>query len=186
MSPQQYADYLARQCKADTFHEVIISADKVYRYTLWRNWSDELFDKPKAGYVNWIMLNPSTADATNDDPTVRRCIGFTKALGFSELCVTNLFAYRATAPGDLLRVIDPIGILNDKYLVEIAHGAALKICAWGNLGDKRAREVLALFEAEQINNLTCLGLTKNGEPKHPLYLPTSATLKNYDRRPKTA
>jgi hypothetical protein len=159
--------------------QTIISADKEYRYTLWRNWSDQLFDKPKAGYVNWIMLNPSTADATHDDPTIRRCIGFTKALGFSELCVTNLFAYRATAPDELRRVADPVGILNDKYLVEMALGSALKVCAWGNLGDKRAREVLALFEAEHIHNLTCLGLTKNGEPKHPLYVHASTVFGLY-------
>jgi hypothetical protein len=103
----------------------IFSDCRSYRYALWREWSDT------KKFVMFIGLNPSTADEYTDDPTIRRCIGFTKDLGFSAMVMTNLFAFRATKPEDMKASPNPIGKENDKYLIEIANEAAIVIAAWG-------------------------------------------------------
>lgn len=138
------------------------SGDKVFRYTLWREW-----DSTK-GFVMFIGLNPSTADEINDDPTIRRCIGFAQSWGFGALCMTNLFAFRATQPSDLQRARNPIGILNDEYLLFNSHRAKVIIAAWGVNGSLLGRDKKVM---ELIPELSYLKLTKNGYPSHPLYLP---------------
>ncbi len=117
--------------------------------------------------LNIIGLNPSTADAVANDPTIRRCIGFARDNGFGSLIVTNLFAYRATAPKDLFQAKDPIGPDNDHWLSTSAQHADQVLFAWGNHGKDgdRDHEVLAL-----ISEGYCLGLTKLGAPRHPLYV----------------
>jgi len=134
---------------------------RLFRYTLWRTW-----DKQKP-YVMFIGLNPSTADESKDDPTIRRCMGFAKAWGFGGLCMTNLFAYRATDPNKMKAWPDPIGLHNDAWLIRVATDAGLVVAAWGNHGNhlSRAADVRRL-----IDGMCCLGTTKQGEPKHPLYL----------------
>lgn len=133
-----------------------------YRWWLSRRWRQGGNGK----VVCFVMLNPSTADGSVDDPTIRRCLGFTKSWGYSGLMVRNLFAYRATDPGELLRVADPIGPLGNRYLQE-AEQSDLVIAAWGAdvpFGrDLRARELLAGAK------LFCLEKTKHGMPRHPLY-----------------
>src|SRR5581483_9586135 len=96
-----------------------------YRYSLARFFGD-------GGVVNFIMLNPSTADAETDDPTIRRCLGFAKAWGYGTLVVTNLFAYRATDPAELAKAGDPVGPDNDTRLWSEAQLSDLVVCAWGN------------------------------------------------------
>ncbi len=134
-----------------------------YRYTLWRYWG--LVDSK---YVMFIGLNPSTADEIVDDPTVRRCIAYAHSWGFGGLCMTNLFAFRATLPSDMKAAEDPIGPKNNYSLQRIAKNAEVIIAAWGTHGAYigRDEEVKEMFPS-----LTYLKLTKKGFPGHPLYLP---------------
>lgn len=152
----------------------IISPCGQYRYTLTR----ELSKEPRI--VVYIMLNPSTADAEQDDPTIRRCIGFAKALKCGRMIVLNLYAYRSPNPRDLSHVDDPVGPENDKYLSKIKTlgGKPLVIAAWGanNLHVERSRHVMGLLEGIPVH---CLGLTDEGRPRHPLYLPAKSKLIPY-------
>jgi len=141
------------------------SACRKYRYTLWRNWSDG------GRYVNFICLNPSTADETNDDPTMRKCIKFAKAWGYDAMCATNIFAYRATDPKEMKRQAEPIGESNDYYIHNIAHNAALVVAAWSQHGthlerSKQVREILTGLDVHMLK----MG---SKEPWHPLYLKDS-------------
>lgn len=132
-----------------------------YRYALWRRWD-------RGGpLVMFIGLNPSTADETEDDPTIRRCIGFAKLWGAGGLCMTNLFAFRATNPRDMIDHLDPIGPENNFWLQEVAARSGMIIAAWGAHGKHkgRDRDVLNI-----IPTLYCLGTTKDGQPRHPLYI----------------
>lgn len=140
------------------------STCRKYRYSLWRRW-DDFF---ATGYAMFIGLNPSTADETKDDPTVRRCIGYARAWGYAGLCMTNLFAFRATLPGDMMSAENPVGVENNRTLVEMAENAGLVVAAWGIHGMYLGRdnEVSRL-----IPDLYYLKLTRNGFPAHPLYLP---------------
>lgn len=148
-----------------------ISDDGLYRYHLYRSWD------PSVHGLAFVMLNPSTADGSTDDPTIRRCMGFARALGFGGMYVVNLYAFRATKPADLWRAEDPVGPENDAYLkraflVAAAVGKPV-IAAWGaNARPDRVAQVLDLPLARE--SLHALGLTKDGAPRHPLYLPASA------------
>lgn len=137
---------------------------RIYRYELWRSWNT-------GGKVcMFIGLNPSTADESKDDPTIRRCIRFAQDWGYDELCMTNLFAFRATDPKVMKAAPSPIGPDNDATLLRLSTNAAVVVAAWGVHGDHRdrARQVLGM-----IPNLTALRLTKDGTPSHPLYLPAN-------------
>jgi hypothetical protein len=120
----------------------------------------------------FVGLNPSTADATNDDPTVRRCINYAKDWGYAALCMTNIFAFRATDPRDMKAVSDPIGPENDAHLSRLASQAGIVVAAWGCHGIHRGRSshVLKLMPL-----LHALHVTKDGDPGHPLYLRGNAT-----------
>jgi hypothetical protein len=142
----------------------VISSCGLYRYVLLRSWNPDLLR------VNWIMLNPSTADHMIDDPTIRRCIGYTRAWGFGSLAVTNLFAFRATDPILLVMADDPIGPENDHHVREVAATSDIVVAAWGNHGTPRAREVLRLLRDMRITP-HLLRVTGRGQPAHPLYLP---------------
>ena len=145
----------------------VFSPCRQYRYTLWREWiSGE-------GYAMFIGLNPSTADETIDDPTIRRCIAFAKSWGYSALCMTNIFAYRSTDPLAMKAIDEPIGQDNSEHLLECARHASVIVAAWGTHGTHRGRadEVRALLGPR----LHCLKLTKDGHPAHPLYLPKTLT-----------
>ncbi len=144
----------------------VLSSCGQYRYGLTRTFFTG------TGTVLFIMLNPSTADAEMDDPTIRRCIGFARRWGFQELKVGNLFALRATDPRELKRVSDPIGPENDRYLMHMSGSADAVIAAWGAHGiyRNRSQHVLGLLEG----TVECLGLTKQGYPRHPLYLRADA------------
>jgi hypothetical protein len=138
---------------------------ETYRYSLWRTWNEHA---PRVGFV---MLNPSRADAQVDDPTIRRCIGFARSWGFGGLDVVNLFAYRTTHPQELSQVEHPIGEETDAYLIGLGDRVDRIILAWGNWGSwqGRDRQALTLLTSTKPN-LHCLGMTKLGQPKHPLYL----------------
>ena len=121
----------------------------------------------------FVMLNPSTADHREDDPTIRRCMNFVRNWGFARLDVVNLFGLRSTKPVALDHADDPVGPDNDQYIIDNAVYCARVIVAWGALGGKspRAREVLKLLDGY---TLRCLGTTKDGHPRHPLYVKNSA------------
>lgn len=139
-----------------------------YRYSLWRNWRG-LLPETK-GYAMFVGLNPSTADETNDDPTIRRCIAFAQAWGYEGLCMTNLFAFRATAPADMIAADDPVGPENDQTLRDLAESAGVVVAAWGVHGTHGGRHNAV---RAMLPRLHYLRLTKDGHPGHPLYLPKS-------------
>jgi hypothetical protein len=116
-----------------------------------------------------IGLNPSTADANRNDPTIRRCIGFADLWGHSELVVTNLFSFRATKPGALKAADAPIGPDTDAILLKEAHRASRILVAWGMHGGFQNRD-RAVLELLKPFPLSCLGTTQAGFPRHPLYM----------------
>jgi hypothetical protein len=117
------------------------------------------------------MLNPSKADHVENDPTVRRCIGFAEAWGYGGVDVVNIFALRSTDPLELYGHDDPIGPENDAAILSAAAGAARVVAAWGHHGALRHRgsDVLRLIERSG-RTVECLGMTKDGYPRHPLYI----------------
>ena len=127
------------------------------------------------GNVLWVMLNPSTADAENDDPTIRRVLGFSARFGLGKATVANLFAYRTTNPRELLLAKDPVGPDNDGHIQRMAADADLIILAWGShqAAEKRAPQVRDMLAGYPLH---CLGKTQSGAPRHPLYLPSDAPL----------
>lgn len=147
--------------------QTVFSQDRLHRYTLWRD-IDMLGDR---GFCAFVCLNPSTADEQQDDPTVRRCIDFSKRWGFRAFVMLNIFAYRATDPSVMKAAADPIGAANDFHLKAVARRADLVVAAWGNHGDfmGRGKQVFSM-----IPNLYALKVTKTGNPQHPLYLPKAS------------
>lgn len=136
-----------------------------YRYTLWRKWGP-------GGTCMFVGLNPSTADETEDDPTIRRCVAYATEWGYSGLCMTNLFAYRATKPADMMAADDPIGPDNDDWLRKLGSGASIVVAAWGVHGTFGGRHATV---RKSLPRLHYLRLTKDGHPGHPLYLPKALT-----------
>ena len=144
-----------------------LDATGKYRYLLERAWSwDKAFPS-----IAFIGLNPSTADADVDDPTIRKCVTLSKNLGFGSLYMLNLFAFRATKPEDMFAADDPIGKWNDEWIRIVTKECEKVIVCWGNYGatNQRDLEVLRLLE-ENNTEYYAFGINKNGTPKHPLYL----------------
>lgn len=153
----------------------LISDCGKFRYRLWRRWDISL---PVACFV---MLNPSTADASVDDATIRKCIGFAERLGFGSIEVVNLFAYRATDPKDLRRAGYPVGPDNDAHFEWVAHDADRRgsvICAWGTNAAKlqRPADVIAMLRRWHIKP-KALQINGHGIPAHPLMLPYTCRLR---------
>ena len=141
----------------------------VYRYTLGRRWDDG------DGHIAYVMLNPSTADAEQDDPTIRRCIGFARSWGYSTFTATNIFALRSTDASGLGSVEDPIGAGNARAIRRAVGAADLTILAWGtSIRHVEARilgrALRAVARACAGRPTACFGLTKHGHPRHPLYV----------------
>lgn len=155
-----------------TFSGATLSPCRKYRYALWRRW------EPQAPYALFVGLNPSTADEYTDDPTIRRCKRFASDWGYGGLCVANLFALRATNPADMIAHSDPVGPDNNAWLEHLANNASAVILAWGAKGSHRGRN----RECENIlarHYPKCLGKTKAGHPRHPLYIRADATPADY-------
>lgn len=146
-----------------------------YRYTLHRTWRNMDSDNSPnvAGCLMIIGLNPSTADHVEDDPTIRRCVRFARDWGFNALVMTNLFAFRATKPMDLMNAADPVGAENDAVLQFCAAQASLVLAAWGNDGKFQARDKAVLSLLPQDLPVYCLKKTDGGNPWHPLYVPAA-------------
>jgi hypothetical protein len=146
-----------------------------YRYRLWREIADA------AGTVCFVMLNPSTADETTDDATQRRVCGFARDWGYGRAETVNLFAIRGADPRVIKDAteagVDPIGPANDRAILSTAVRADLVVAAWGVHGSYRGRDrAIARFLVEHGVELRCLGKTRSGAPRHPLYVPKSARL----------
>lgn len=146
----------------------VISECGRYRYELIRRWGE-------GPLLEFIMLNPSTADALLNDPTIRRCIAFAKAWGYGGIVVRNLFAWRATNPAELVNIEDPVGPENRDYLSR--QDADCTIAAWGANPAAAGWWDGYPFDwqrtAIQRPTLYCLGTNTNGSPKHPLYVPAN-------------
>lgn len=146
----------------------IFSPDREHRYLLTRTW------EPTRPTVIFVMLNPSTADAFVLDRTVRRCAGFSQSWGAGRLIVANIFALRSTNPQGLYGHSDPIGPLNDEVLAALAGTSRTIVAAWGNHGALNGRGGAAsrLLVGQGRPELLCLGTTKRGFPRHPLFVPS--------------
>jgi hypothetical protein len=155
-----------------------------YRYLLTRQLREQACDG-QAKIVTFIMLNPSTADATRNDPTIRKCIGFAHRWHCDTLQVLNIFAVRATLPREMKRAADPIGPDNLEWFARaLSTGTSthylvthhLVICAWGVHGAHRGqdRAILRWLDAQGIAPFA-LGTTRHGHPRHPLYAPYSTS-----------
>lgn len=151
----------------------LFSANEQYRYLLSIRWNPEL------PTVNFIMLNPSTADELANDPTVERCERRARAMNYGALIVTNVFAFRSTDPAALRKVENPVGgEINDQVIAYGARLSSLVVCAWGTRGalKRRGQQVLDIIRREGIEP-HCLRMTESGHPEHPLYL-------SYELQPK--
>ena len=151
----------------------VISPCRKYRYQLSRVWDKDL------PLVVFLMLNPSTADEQDDDNTIRRCIGFARSWGYGGLLVGNLFGYRASDASELFNNSVAIGVDNQQWLIDMTIGRTV-ICSWGAhpLAVDQARKILPIINGNC--NISHLGLTKDGHPKHPLYLHSSCQPSKWD------
>lgn len=153
--------------------EAVISDCGTYRYVLTRG------ARPLADALPFVMLNPSTADAMLDDPTIRRCKGFAESLGYNGIVVMNLYALRATQPSALWEHTDPVGPQNDTWLGGL-NLYPMVVCAWGaNAKADRVKDVVEILTFSGTK-LKCLGTTKAGAPKHPLYIKGSQELIDWE------
>jgi hypothetical protein len=130
------------------------------------------------------MLNPSTTDANDDDPTVRRCIRFAIDHGYHAIEIVNLYAFRATDPRVLRENGYQVGPDNDAHIQEAVQNAGTVCAAWGDKarGLTRPIEVIDML-LRHVPSIKCLALTKHGLPSHPLMLPASSRLKTFAQRP---
>ncbi len=146
----------------DSGSGAVFEESRRYRYSLWRAWGP-------GRRVLFIGLNPPTptADAEHDDPTIKRCRQFTQTWGYDGFFMGNLFAKVSTDPHALLVFPDPVGPLNDQYLRSMSEASRLVVFAWGNFKAASIREKAV---AGAFAGAMCLGRTKDGHPRHPLYL----------------
>ena len=148
-------------------HKTVFSPDRRYRYWLEAKLSDA------DGSCMFLMLNPSTADEVQSDPTVTRAKGFARSWGYGTLWVCNIFALRATQPAVLRQDPEPVGDDNDDHILCSALRADELVCAWGNHGEHldRGSQVMSMLENRApVVKLGHLGMTMRNQPKHPLYL----------------
>lgn len=144
-----------------------------YRYMLYRIWNDQL------PYVMFCGLNPSTADETTDDPTIRREVAFAKAWGFGGLIKVNAYGYRSTDPKGLRDPVDPVGPDNDLAIKVYARECVLFVAAWGNnIDEKRSFELRSMLNLQGVK-VHALKQTKSLQPAHPLYLPATSWPSTY-------
>lgn len=164
----------------------VISPDGKYRYHLRRG-------QPGGSrrVATFVMLNPSTADHLVDDPTIRKCMGFARRWGCGEVRVVNLFAVRATDPRDMMAASDPVGEDNHMWVLRAVDATrdfytpedeGLVVCAWGTHGAYMGQDQTVLGWIEGICRPMALGITKDGQPRHPLYVPYTTEIVPFTRR----
>jgi hypothetical protein len=153
--------------------EADLSSDLCYRYSLRRSWD------AGAGRCLFVMLNPSTADALQDDLTIKKCIGFAQKWSFRELEVVNLFALRATYPQRLLEVEDPVGSENDEAIRTALKRSSKIVVAWGDIPTRIGMRVAVVNQLLAAVPTHCLGRTRHGNPKHPSRIAYSTSLESW-------
>lgn len=180
-----FSTYIARDARSAQAFEVrtsdlggaVFDRSGRYRYLLWRNLNGTSFPPSAAGRkLLLVMLNPNKADETRNDPTIRRCIGFAQSWGYSRLEVVNLFAVCAEKPSMLRSFERPIGSYNDAVIIASAKTADSIVVAWGNHGSVLNRDSDVLSCLKSYGPVGCLGITKSGMPRHPLYVRADARL----------
>jgi len=168
----------------ETAHAVL-SEDRVYRYVLYRSLDGESWNAPTLGRrtVCFIMLNPSTADESANDPTIEKLMKYGRAWGFQRLAVVNLFAYRETDSRKLRSLAstrDLVGPLNDEHILMVTRSASKIVCGWGNEGEILGRGALVARTLQerygQESPLWCFKKSLKGQPVHPLYQLDAAEL----------
>ena len=154
---------------ADGYGEAEFSDCGTYRYVLRRRNPIPL---RWVRSILFVMLNPSTADEVKNDPTIRRCIYFAGRLGGSELTIVNLFALRSTDPKKLLTHPEPVGPLNDAAIEREIDKAAVIVLAWGahKAAKQRGKQLLESIDYQTMFRVQCLGTSRDGSPRHPLYI----------------
>jgi len=154
--------------------DAVLSECRWYRYLLRRAWDH---DRPRALF---IMLNPSTADAETDDPTTRSCTRLCRAWEYGSFEIVNIYGWRASDPKELSKAIDPVGPENDHVIKAAISRCDTAICAWGAhpIELHRRDAVLRLIQRKEPLAY-CLGRTKDGHPRHPLYIKTGTPLERY-------
>jgi hypothetical protein len=161
----------------DLFDEAgaAFSEDRRHRYELWRIWDR------KVRKMVVIGLNPSTADETKNDPTIRRCINFAQRERCGGLVMLNLFGFRATDPKVMKLEEDPIGPGNDAAIKRwVMDPNAVVVAAWGTHGAHRDRDLAVCSYIHALDvEILCFGTTAGGFPLHPLYLPNDKRLVRY-------
>lgn len=157
----------------NTWPWAVLSEDALYRYALGREVNPGV-----QGTVLWVMLNPSTADATNDDRTIQRCKQFSRDWGYGRMTVGNLYAWRATNPAELKTVASPIGQDNYEWLETMADHAEVVVVAWGGHAEPSYAADIARMLRRRAP-VCCLGVTKTEQPRHPLYLAKDTPLELY-------
>lgn len=154
--------------------DAIFSECGQYRYSLFRTWAMGL------PAITWVMLNPSRADQRDNDPTIERVCRRSRTMGFGAVNIVNLFAFRSPYPWVLKELDDPVGPANDTAIMVAARTAAKVVVAWGTDGALKERGAAVLLKLEAANiDLYCLGTTKDGFPRHPLYIPYSQDLEKF-------
>lgn len=138
----------------------------IYRYVLWRHWREG-----HRGRVLFVMLNPSTADESVDDATIRRCRHYAKDWGWDGVAICNLYGLRSTDPRALRQAADPIGPENETILRGWAESASMIVCAWGVHGTERGKLVARQLVEWSRRPIYALAWTQDGTPRHPFYLP---------------
>lgn len=164
--------------RGDSESGAIFSRCETYRYVLWRRWSSIL------PLLVIVGLNPSTADHTVDDNTIKKLIRMAKLNNFGGIMMVNLFAYRSTDPKGMLEADDPVGPHNMFYLGSVFHNAHTILCAWGKDGVHKGQDediMLMLDHVGERTKVCCLGINKNGTPKHPLYQPDNTVFQEYGK-----
>ena len=160
--------------------EAVMDPTGMYRYSLVREWAPLIVER-----LLFVMLNPSTADATQDDPTIRRCIDFARQWNYGSLEVVNLFAFRATDADELVKAWDPIGPQNNEHIDLAVRRASTIVAAWGTrkIAKIRGQEVAAIVKYTG-HGMNCLGTNEHGSPWHPLFRPRETKLKPYNLKLK--
>lgn len=161
--------------------DATLSEDGKYRYWLLRQWGER-------ERVVFLMMNPSTADASIDDHTIRKCMGFARLWGFDGIEVVNLFALRSTEPKAILMSVDPFGPDNNRHILETLASRKMAVCAWGcedtlkrGSFTAKVKWIIANLKRDLPNvEFKCLGKTKGGTPRHPLMLPYETSLETYE------
>jgi hypothetical protein len=166
----EFADLTTTDIVLNGAASAMFSMDRRYRYVLRRRlWRPAA--KHESLRLVCVLLNPSIASATASDPTLRKCMGFASRWGYNELCIVNLFAFVATEPNALFAAADPIGPLNQHVLrVEIGCAHAV-LLGWGSHRAVRLAAPSIATVIESHPKASCLGVNKDGSPKHPLYVP---------------